>query len=1319
VYVTYRSCLRYPTYRYDAFHFAHIILLFIGFVFLIQSGILTSLVSTRRKTLLAHENCTSEQLIVDYVKLHTKGGMRKKLFEHGPISIPIPPLREKIEYKIIQEFFVRNYNLPPEFRFTNYMCGVLRDYVLSLVEVRPISWVVMACFATLNLARVRLIDPVVAYEVCDHYPAKGLHRGAHRLLSAVYSGLGADPGAEADDPTSHVDAEDVAYSHHVCEEYLLRYTLMCVFFLFLYLIGVLIASEVYIQRLVDKVLDQEETIEWLEDEEQKQFMAALETEYGEVPPGADSKANTAPTSAAGGTPNAASMDGASAATAAAAAADVAAGAMHGERGEPILEMSPRNKTANAKPPLPTSSPRRLSKDHRPGGLKTRSVSVEDLLRVAQDLPSPPPPVHGTAAVRRLSVNHRVGSGAAELIAAGAAKEPAPAPLNPATAHLPPTHPHRRGMTLANYRMQSLRTEAELTKQHSAHAAGLHGAAHDPTKADESKVPADPKVAAFHNARRLAAAHRAGSLRSDLGNADLLDHSSHHGGPGGATTPAPHQAPGPGVRRLASAQRMGSLRSAQSEQSEKHSGGASGGGGNRFSLVNSSQNRRFLYLRCLERIMHQEFDFHANEARRMRHENVPHPDDNSSYDTSRPGTAVQSTQPSTPRHLASPEGHARPSPGHVVRRTHSTASMNEVEASDPLVHGDMRSNFLLMQSLRKEMLQETQAQQESEHRQKSLFSIGAHRKSFFVTSSQHGTPEPPMSGSKEKELALRPIAGRQQSGLTPSHGDRGSQQSLVSALTEPSHAVQDAYESSPDPNVHDHRDRTVASMEEGHGHHHLHSPSADSDIPEHSHSHGRPHERRQRTFSLAFESPPLTKAQSPKTKKGIYRLDSITSTVSVATAKFTGRAWSALTGHHIGLKESRLDADIADLQKDFSKIFAFRSAELYYFMVEFALLLQCVYLALWATNFVFIATDSYFPVLWHIALVVPIPLNFLITKQIIFTSVMLKSIVTLDKFVADKICEDAVDERNVRQRVRKVLRAALRAMEIPKENWEQYTQDQFELFIPDSDVGLNLANFKLFLHSMQIFLTDVTVDKIFKVLDVTLEDEVQWENVFPVVFPELVRKQVKLNRAKSAGEDMSIDLQIQGNLKSARAKKAETKQKRAARRQSAIVGSTLATIGEENRAAEGAERRARFADTSNSETETSASNGARPKRKTHRSPPVGIAASRSVAEDEHLVDSDASDRGDVSSASSFNSHSLSDGASSEDERQHMRSSQYRANQSPAYHSLASPAAAALTARGSDANRGSPMVDVSELYDDTTEQSFRHDNSHRGTSSMFDV
>lgn len=56
----------------------------------------------------------------------------KYLFDFGPIFLCIPKLREIIEYKIIQEFFIRNYNLPQEFKFANYMCLVLKKYVISL-----------------------------------------------------------------------------------------------------------------------------------------------------------------------------------------------------------------------------------------------------------------------------------------------------------------------------------------------------------------------------------------------------------------------------------------------------------------------------------------------------------------------------------------------------------------------------------------------------------------------------------------------------------------------------------------------------------------------------------------------------------------------------------------------------------------------------------------------------------------------------------------------------------------------------------------------------------------------------------------------------------------------------------------------------------------------------------------------------------------------------------------------------------------------------------------------------------------------------------
>ncbi len=70
-----------------------------------------------------------------------------------------------------------------------------------------------------------------------------------------------------------------------------------------------------------------------------------------------------------------------------------------------------------------------------------------------------------------------------------------------------------------------------------------------------------------------------------------------------------------------------------------------------------------------------------------------------------------------------------------------------------------------------------------------------------------------------------------------------------------------------------------------------------------------------------------------------------------------------------------------------------------------------------------------------------------------------------------------------------------------------TMDQFELYIPNNDVGLNMANLKLFLHSLQIFLTDATVKRIFTVLDFDKDERLVWEEIMPIVFPELVRKQV--------------------------------------------------------------------------------------------------------------------------------------------------------------------------------------------------------------------
>jgi hypothetical protein len=149
-----------------SFEFAHIVLLFVGFTFVLEAFLLVGLIDSRNKTLLRYDNYSSEALLLQYLDLQNKGGLMKHLFNYGPVSIPVPALREKIEYKIIQEFFVRSYNLPAEFKFANYLCTLLKSFLIDMIEVRPVSWLLVAVMAVANWLRIYTIDPLLQSDVC-------------------------------------------------------------------------------------------------------------------------------------------------------------------------------------------------------------------------------------------------------------------------------------------------------------------------------------------------------------------------------------------------------------------------------------------------------------------------------------------------------------------------------------------------------------------------------------------------------------------------------------------------------------------------------------------------------------------------------------------------------------------------------------------------------------------------------------------------------------------------------------------------------------------------------------------------------------------------------------------------------------------------------------------------------------------------------------------------------------------------------------------------------------------------------------------------
>ena len=106
------------------------------------------MVLTMQGVLLRFSLISSGQLLDDLHNLMASNDMRSLFFRHGPLSVSFPELREKIENRILKDFFIRSFNLPEEFNFAMYTCGALKSYVISLSEVRPLNWCVLRVGST-------------------------------------------------------------------------------------------------------------------------------------------------------------------------------------------------------------------------------------------------------------------------------------------------------------------------------------------------------------------------------------------------------------------------------------------------------------------------------------------------------------------------------------------------------------------------------------------------------------------------------------------------------------------------------------------------------------------------------------------------------------------------------------------------------------------------------------------------------------------------------------------------------------------------------------------------------------------------------------------------------------------------------------------------------------------------------------------------------------------------------------------------------------------------------------------------------------------
>ena len=127
---------------------------------------------------------------------------------------------------------------------------------------------------------------------------------------------------------------------------------------------------------------------------------------------------------------------------------------------------------------------------------------------------------------------------------------------------------------------------------------------------------------------------------------------------------------------------------------------------------------------------------------------------------------------------------------------------------------------------------------------------------------------------------------------------------------------------------------------------------------------------------------------------------------------------------------------------------------------------------------------------------------------------------LDEDIAARICEDALDERVVTQRLRKMVRTTLSEIEPNKENWHFFLNEVFSHYVPESKSGVSSKQFTLFLHGIQIHISIKSVKRIFSVIDFDQSGYITWDELSSIIFPELLngskRKEKEIENEKLRG-----------------------------------------------------------------------------------------------------------------------------------------------------------------------------------------------------------
>jgi hypothetical protein len=156
--------------------------------------------------------------------------------------------------------------------------------VLIMPYLSLYSRLILAVFAAINYGKIIIVDDKLKTIHCFVFSRTEASSSGYASTSSYSNDYSKSDfsSSEYTENNSRLLASKSAYSEaDLCREYFLSYSVFCAFMLTLFLTSLLIVSEVYMRRLLEKVLEMEIDLEWqdVEEFEEEEALEYLAAEY--------------------------------------------------------------------------------------------------------------------------------------------------------------------------------------------------------------------------------------------------------------------------------------------------------------------------------------------------------------------------------------------------------------------------------------------------------------------------------------------------------------------------------------------------------------------------------------------------------------------------------------------------------------------------------------------------------------------------------------------------------------------------------------------------------------------------------------------------------------------------------------------------------------------------------------------------------------------------------------------------------------------------------------------------------------------------------